>query len=72
MLSAPYLDPYQEELAQIYSYLKRKHKLESSETALLHFSRLQPMNFPTIRSIRWSQLNVTNMALFSKFIQNQN
>ena len=72
MLSAPYLDPYQEELAQIYSYLKRKHKLESSETALLQFSRLRPMNFPTIRWSQLAQLYVSNKALFSKFIQNQN
>ena len=72
MLSAPYLDPYQEEWTQIYSCLKHQHKLQSSETALLQFSRLWPMNFPTIRWSQLAQLDVTNKALFSKFIQNQN
>ena len=30
------------------------------------------MNFPTIRWSQLAQLDVTNKALFSKFIQNQN
>jgi hypothetical protein len=71
MLRTPYKDPYHEELGTIYSYLKRKHKLKELEGLGMQFSRLRPMNFPTIRWAQLAQLYASTQGVFSRFIQNE-
>jgi len=68
MLIAPYKDKYHEQLAQIYSYLKRKYSLYDVQSPIIQFNRLRPRKFLTIRA----QLYTFNKAVFSNLIQNSN
>jgi hypothetical protein len=72
MLIAPYKDKYHEQLAQIYSYLKRKYSLFDIQPPIIQFNRLRPRNFPTIRWAQLAQLYSVNKAVFSNLIQNSN
>jgi hypothetical protein len=72
MLIAPYKDKHHEQLAQIYSYLKRKYSLYDVQPPIIQFNPLIPRRFPTIRWAQLAQLYTFNKAVFSNLIQNSN
>ena len=71
MLNPPYNDFYQETLGTTYSYLKRKHQFQTIEGLSMQYSRLRPINFPTIRWAQLAQLYSSTQGLFSRFIQKE-
>ena len=71
MLTPPYNDLYHEELAATYSYLKSKYRLQTIEGVGMQYSRLRPLNFPTIRWAQLAQLYASTQGLFSRFIQKE-
>ena len=71
MLNPPYNDFYQETLGTTYSYLKRKHQFQTIEGLSMQYSRLRPINFPTIRWVQLAQLYSSTQGLFSRFIQKE-
>lgn len=60
-------DKYFLELKRTYAYLKHKYQLEDSLVAM-HFFRLRPPSFPTIRLSQFATLYGSNQNLFSKII----
>ena len=71
MLTPPYNDLYHEELAATNSYLKSKYRLQTIEGVRMQYSRLRPLNFPTIRWAQLAQLYASTQGLFSRFIQKE-
>ena len=71
MLTPPYNDLYHEEFAATYSYLKSKYRLQTIEGVGMQYSRLRPLNFPTIRWAQLAQLYASTQGLFSRFIQKE-
>jgi hypothetical protein len=71
MLTPPYNDLYHEELAATYSYLKSKYQLQTIGGVGMQYSRLRPLNFPTIRWAQLAQLYASTQGLFSRFIQKE-
>ena len=72
MLTPPYNDRYHEELGATHSYLKSKYQLQTIEGIGMKYSRLRPLNFPTIRWAQLAQLYASTQGLFSGFIQKEN
>ena len=65
LISAEMDEPYGQELWERYCYLKNKFKLPDPPQVRLHFSRLRPMNFPTIRLAQFVNLYAKSINLFS-------
>ncbi|MFD1316024.1 DUF2851 family protein [Namhaeicola litoreus] len=62
---------YQNELLEIYYFLKYKYKLPDY-SILMQFGRLRPPNFPTIRIAQFAALIHTVKGLFSNIIRLEN
>ncbi|MBW1295049.1 DUF2851 family protein [Aquimarina litoralis] len=60
---------YVQKLIKHYEYLKRKYHLENIGVLNVHFFRLRPPNFPTIRISQLANLYVQNKQLFSSIIK---
>lgn len=60
--------PYFNTLKNEYQFLKNKFKLNTNGVEPLHFFRLRPPNFPTIRLAQLAMLYFKNHQLFSKVI----
>mgnify|MGYP003636505497 CR=1 FL=1 len=56
-------------LLKEYQFLKQKFTLENTQVLLLHFFRLRPPNFPTIRLSQLASLYNKHQNLFSKMIE---
>ncbi|WP_024768899.1 DUF2851 family protein [Aquimarina macrocephali] len=61
-------EPYFNTLKNEYQFLKNKFKLNAKGVEPLHFFRLRPPNFPTIRLSQLAMLYFKNYQLFSKVI----
>lgn len=51
-----------------YTYIKSKYKLTVNPTLRLHFARLRPPNFPTIRLAQLAQVYAKSAALFQAVV----
>jgi hypothetical protein len=61
-------DAYYIDLQNEYKYLKQKFKLKNEGVLPLHYFRLRPTNFPTIRIAQLAMLYHLRQNLFSKLI----
>lgn len=68
LLSTDLEDPYFLSLKKEYQFLKQKFKLENQQVLPLHFFRLRPPNFPTIRLSQLANLYHQHQNVFSKVI----
>lgn len=55
-------DPYQQQLAKEYTYLKHKYQLRTMHQSQWKFMRMRPANFPTVRLAQFANL-ICNRAL---------
>lgn len=69
LLAHPLKGSYHNELFQRYSYIKSKYKLSINPAMRLHFARLRPPNFPTIRLAQLAQVYAKSAALFQAVVQ---
>ncbi|MFI1772320.1 DUF2851 family protein [Thalassobellus citreus] len=60
---------YYQNLVKEYEFLKQKFTLDNTQVLPLHFFRLRPSNFPTIRLSQLSGLYNKHQNLFSKIIE---
>ncbi len=72
LLEKPIEEPYYRKLQTTYAYLKRKYKLTRKNTLSVHYFRLRPSNFPTIRLAQLAALFIKEKNLFSKVIVENN
>ncbi|MGB4959749.1 MAG: DUF2851 family protein [Saprospiraceae bacterium] len=66
MLLADYKEPYFEQLKEEYSFQQKKYRLKHIDPISWKFSKLRPMNFPTVRLAQLASLLSTSISLFSK------
>ncbi|MDN3493565.1 DUF2851 family protein [Winogradskyella bathintestinalis] len=62
-------DAYYIDLKNRYGYLKQKFNLNNNGVSPLHFFRLRPPNFPTIRLSQFANLYSLEQHLFSKVMK---
>jgi hypothetical protein len=62
-------DDYFLSLKQEFSFLYRKYRLKPVPAHLWKFSRLRPVNFPTLRIAQFARLIHQSSALFSQLIE---
>lgn len=62
-------DHYIKELVDLYQYLKIKYQIEEQSSLSVHFFRLRPDNFPTIRLAQLAMLFHKQRNLFSQILQ---
>ncbi len=72
LLDRPGEANYYRELQQEYAYLKQKFQLKRQLSEPVHFFRLRPQNFPTIRLAQLANLIVSKRQLFSQLIAENN
>jgi hypothetical protein len=68
LLNEDFQEAYPLELQENYKFLTQKFQLQKS-TVLLHFFRLRPNNFPTIRLSQLAVLYSLHSALFTKLME---
>lgn len=61
-------DSYYTKLNESFNFLKHKYKLNNQAVLPIHFFRLRPLNFPTIRLSQLATLYNKNQNLFSEII----
>lgn len=71
LLQIPKQDNYFKEILNEFSYLKEKYQLKSSISEPIHFFKLRPDNFPTIRFSQLANLLHQKEHLFSDLIQQE-
>jgi hypothetical protein len=64
-------EPYYLNLQKEYQFLKHKFNLSNQNIPPIHFFRLRPPNFPTIRLSQLASLYHSHQNLFSKIIELQ-
>lgn len=69
LLNAENEDLYYKELKNRWNYLEKKHQLPQMIIQPVHFFKLRPDNFPTIRLVQLAQLLHQEPQLFSKCMQ---
>jgi hypothetical protein len=69
MLNLDLEDIYFISLKKEYHFLQQKFKLENGQVLPIHFFRLRPPNFPTIRLSQLASLYHQHQNVFSKIIQ---
>ncbi len=69
LLNQPFKDVYPRALKDEYRYLKKKYELQPLKKELWKFSRLRPVNFPTIRIAQFAMLVHTSGRLFRRIMQ---
>jgi hypothetical protein len=65
-------DEYHEQLSKEYQFLSKKHELKPMMGYQWKFSRLRPLNFPTIRISQLAELMVKEDKLFSRILDQPN
>jgi hypothetical protein len=68
LLSKSYESAYYNSLKKEYVYLQAKFNIVPILNSQVHFFRLRPQNFPTIRLSQFAMLYYLNQQLFSKII----
>lgn len=68
LLTDSFDDIYYQKLVHEYNYMKNKYGFNTSE-AKVHFSKLRPQAFPTLRLSQLAQIYEKNDGLFSKIIE---
>lgn len=68
MLEANYKDDYYQTLKVEYTYLRKKYQLKSIDGSIWKFSKLRPMNFPTVRLAQFAGLISHTSNIFSQII----
>ena len=71
LLQIPKQDNYFKQILTEFSYLKEKHQLKSSISEPIHFFKLRPDNFPTIRFSQLANLLHQKEHLFTDLIQQE-
>lgn len=71
LLSKSCESEYFKELVKEYNYLKVKFKLTPISKGQVHFFRLRPNNFPTVRLSQLASLYYLHQNIFSKIIETQ-
>jgi hypothetical protein len=71
LLNHPLKGAYQEDLRTRYHYIKSKFKLQIPHGIKVHFARLRPANFPTLRLSQLAQLYSKSGALFEDIVGQQ-
>lgn len=69
LLSSSYESEYYRKLKATYEYLRLKFKVSPISKGQVHFFRLRPNNFPTIRISQLAELYHLHQNLFSKVIE---
>lgn len=72
MLRADYKDEYYQQLKKEYNFLKHKYQLQPIDAVTWKFSKLRPVNFPTIRIAQFASFIAQNSGLFSKIKESVN
>jgi hypothetical protein len=72
LLNDSFEENYPQLLQNEYTYLKKKYQLNGIDSHLWKFSRMRPVNFPTIRIAQFAALVHHSSHLFSKIISSQN
>ncbi|MBC7884370.1 MAG: DUF2851 family protein [Saprospiraceae bacterium] len=72
MLMANYKDAYFNGLKSEYQYQQKKYGLKPIDSVSWKFSKLRPMNFPTIRIAQFAGLMYNVQFLFSKIREAEN
>ena len=67
LLDKPYNDIYFKQLYNEYHYYRKKYKLEPSQESV-HFFKLRPPNFPTVRLAQLAALYTKNKQLVSAVV----
>ncbi len=67
MLENP-LDKYSKTLAKEFSFLKKKYTLQTMNPIEWRFSRMRPVNFPSIRIAQLASLIINTSKLFNKIV----
>jgi hypothetical protein len=62
-------DVYEESLLKEYTYLKHKYQLNEIAVLPVKFSRLRPLNFPTVRLAQFAGLYYNNHQLFANVLE---
>lgn len=68
LLNGNFTDPYPLMLQKEYKFLKEKYQLSESKIPV-HFLRMRPGNFPTVRLAQLAALIQNSVHLFSKIIE---
>lgn len=66
MLQATYIDEYFLQLQEEYKFLQKKYQLSPINPVVWKFSRMRPVNFPTVRLAQFAALLRRSVNLFSK------
>jgi len=72
MLMANYTDEYFESLKSEYQYQQKKYNLQPIDPVAWKFSKLRPMNFPTVRIAQFAGLMYRVSFLFSQIKEADN
>lgn len=72
MLMANYTDEYFETLKSEYQYQQKKYNLQPIDPVAWKFSKLRPMNFPTVRIAQFAGLMYRVSFLFSQIKEADN
>ena len=72
LLNQNFNDSYALLLQNEYAFLKKKYQLSGIDSHLWKFSRMRPVNFPTIRIAQFAALIHQSSHLFSKVIAAEN
>jgi len=68
-LEDDFAETYPMSLKEEYQFLKHKHHLECLNKSIWKFSKIRPVNFPTIRIAQLATLWMQQSRLFSKIIE---
>ena len=66
MLDAVYTDEYYRQLKEEYRFLQKKYRLTPINPVAWKFSKMRPVNFPTVRLAQFAALLQKSTHLFSK------
>ena len=69
MLDKHFEDKYPQSLQNEYAFLKQKYTLNALDEHLWKFSRMRPVNFPSVRIAQFANLAFNSSHLFSKIIE---
>lgn len=72
LLNNVFNDTYPKMLQNEYSFLKKKYQLSGIDSHLWKFSKMRPVNFPTVRIAQFAALIHHSSHLFSKIIEATN
>lgn len=69
MLELPLEDQYYLTLKEMYSFLKQKYNLQPMKNVVWKYSKLRPLNFPTVRIAQFTSLKNLGSSMFSSLME---